>query len=211
MFTMARPTAAAIEKQVVAAAGLPLATPPLLSLNSGLDTARGLPFGFAHDYRRSRAGHGQVAFVAAKLAFQCWAMFDLGWVRVANPQVVIAPGEIVAVEAHTLGLWTLNLSRITEVVDTPTRFGFVYATTEMHVEQGEERFLLEFDGSTGDVCYDLEAVSRPRSVMARLGFPVTRGFQHRFACDSHRRMLEEIARKVPSSVIKKIHIASPGN
>ncbi len=119
-------------------------------------------------------------------------MFDLGWVRVANPNASIAPEQIVAVEAHSLGLWTLNLSRITETVDTPTRFGFLYATTEMHVEQGEERFLLELDAATGKVCYDLEAVSRARDPLARLGFPVTRAFQHRFARDSHRRMWEEV-------------------
>ena len=130
-------------------------------------------------------------FAAARLAFQQWAMFDLGWVRVANSQVLIASGQIVAVEAHTLGLWTLNLSRITEVVDEPARFGFVYATTEMHVEQGEERFLIELAPETGEVFYELEAISRPRNWFARLGLPATRNFQHRFARDSHRRMAEE--------------------
>lgn len=118
-------------------------------------------------------------------------MFDLGWVRVANSQVMIASGQIVAVEAHTLGLWTLNLSRITEVVDEPSHFGFVYATTEMHVEQGEERFLIELAPETGEVFYELEAVSRPRNWLARLGLPATRNFQHRFARDSHLRMAEE--------------------
>jgi uncharacterized protein (UPF0548 family) len=119
-------------------------------------------------------------------------MFDLGWVRVANAPALIAIEQIVAVEVHTIGLWTLNLSRITAAVDTPGRFGFVYATTAMHVEQGEERFLLEYDSATSSVWYDLEAVSRPRHPLTRLGFPVTRAFQHRFARDSHERMREEI-------------------
>jgi uncharacterized protein (UPF0548 family) len=87
----------------------------------------------------------------------------------------------------------LNLSRITEVIDTSGRFGFVYATTELHVEAGEERFLLEFDPATGDVCYELEALSRPHNALARLGFPVTRRFQHKFAHDSHRHMPGEVA------------------
>jgi len=119
-------------------------------------------------------------------------MFDLGWVRVANPETRIAPGQVVAVEAHTLGLWTLNLSRITQAIDTPAAFGFVYSTTQSHVEQGDERFLLELDSATGDVWYELEAVSRPRDAFARIGFPLTRSFQHRFARDSHGRMLEEV-------------------
>jgi uncharacterized protein (UPF0548 family) len=150
-----------------------------------------LPFGFAQDRLRSRLGQGVPAFLAAKRAFERWVPFDLGWVRVANPESLIALGQIVAVEVKTLGRWTLNLSRIVETFDTATRFGFLYATTEKHVEEGEERFLLEFNPATGSVWYDLEAVSRPRHVLARLGLPVARAFQHRFARDSHRRMREE--------------------
>jgi uncharacterized protein (UPF0548 family) len=77
-------------------------------------------------------------------------------------------------------------------VDISNFFGFIYVTTQMHFEQGEERFLLEFDAASGDVWYELEAVSRPRDPFARLGFPVTRAFQHKFARDSHRRMREAI-------------------
>jgi uncharacterized protein (UPF0548 family) len=117
-------------------------------------------------------------------------MFDLGWVRVANPGAEIAVGQAVAVEVRSVGLWSVNVSKIVAVLDTGNHFGFIYATTSMHVEQGEERFLLEFERAPGDVSYDLEAVSRPRSLLARMGFPVTRHFQHRFARDSHRRMRE---------------------
>ena len=118
-------------------------------------------------------------------------MFDLGWVRVTNLQAPITTGQIVAVEAQTLGLWTLNLSRILDAVDEPGLFGFLYATTEMHVEQGEERFLIKIEPMTGGVFYELEAVSRPQRTLAWLGLPVTRSFQHRFARASHRRMAEE--------------------
>jgi uncharacterized protein (UPF0548 family) len=190
VFSLARPTAAAIEECVVAARLLPDDGPGFLRLPGGHATA-GLARGFALDRSRTRIGQGEVAFAAAKRAFERWAMFDLGWVRVANSAAAIAPREIVPVEAHTLGLWTLNLSRITDVVNAGDLFGFIYSTTAMHVEQGEEPFLLEFDEATDDVWYELEAVSRPRSSLARLGFPVTRSFQHRFARDSHQRMRKE--------------------
>ena len=147
-----------------------------------------LPLLFARDVSISIAGQGESAFAAARQAFRQWIMFDLGWVRVANPDARISPGQLVAVEVFTLGLWTLNLSRIVDVIDGPREFGFIYATTEMHVEEGEERFLLEFDPESGTVKYKLEAVSRPRSNLARLGFPITRMFQRRFARDSHLRM-----------------------
>lgn len=102
-------------------------------------------------------------------------------------------GEMIAVEAKTLGLWSLNLSAIVETTDAEDRFGFIYATSEMHVEDGEERFLLRFDQATGGVWYELEAVSRPRNTFARAGYPIARHFQHRFARDSQRRMLKAVA------------------
>lgn len=123
-------------------------------------------------------------------------MFDLGWVRVANLDARIAVGQLVAVEVHTLGLWSLNLSRITKTVNSGIAFGFVYATTGAHVENGEERFLLKFDPRNAEVWYDLEAVSSPQSMLARLGYPITRHFQHRFAQESLTKMLEEV-RRVP--------------
>jgi uncharacterized protein (UPF0548 family) len=132
------------------------------------------------------------AFELTKRAFADWKMFDLGWVRVANPNTKIAIGEMVAVEARALGLWTLNISRIVEIIDLPVMFGFIYSTTPSHVELGEERFLIEMDTATEEVWYDLEAVSRPAHLLARLGLPVTRAFQHKFARDSHRRLRELI-------------------
>jgi uncharacterized protein (UPF0548 family) len=161
--------------------------PRLLSLSSGLEGSK-LPFGFVHDRLRSRLGQGPAAFAAARRAFARWAEFDLGWVRVANPAIPIAVGQIVAVEVHALGLWSLNLSRIAEMADTETQFGFLYATTAHHAEEGEERFLLEFDPEDGGVWYHLEAVSRPHHSLARAAYPVTRALQHRFARDSHARM-----------------------
>jgi uncharacterized protein (UPF0548 family) len=147
-----------------------------------------LSFFFAHDSSTSVIGYGKDAFAAARQAFEKWTMFDLGWVRVANSGARIVAGQLVAVEVRSLGLWTLNLSRILDVLETPRSFGFLYTTTELHVEEGEERFLLQFDPESGSVTYRLEAISRPRSNLARLGFPITRTFQHRFARDSHRRM-----------------------
>jgi uncharacterized protein (UPF0548 family) len=196
VFTLHRPSPHAIKQAIAAAARLSTATPQLLSLTSGLDPTR-LPSSFAHDQSRTRIGQGQPTFTAAKRAFEHWQMFNLGWVRVANPEAQIAPGQIVAVEVQSLGLWTLNLSRIREVVNAPTGFGFLYATTPMHVEEGEERFLLEFDPATEEVFYHLEAISRPRNPLARIASPITRAFQHRFARDSHRRLRQALLQPGP--------------
>lgn len=191
VFTVARLTPDAIEKQVAAASYLPVGEHGFLSLTHIVDIGR-LAHGFAHDHSRTCLGQGHSAFAAARVAFEKWIMFDLGWVRVANPRASIEPGQIVAVEVRSIGLWSLNLSRIVDVVDTGVSFGFIYSTTPLHVERGEERFLLEFDPVSGEVWYELEAVSRPRNPLARLGFPVARAFQHKFARDSHFRMREAV-------------------
>jgi uncharacterized protein (UPF0548 family) len=190
VFHLTQPTVATIDRKVAAAGNLPSNSPSGLSLGNGLDPTARLPIGFVHDRSYSCIGRGEAAFAAARQAFRRWAMFDLGWVRVANPAAPIERGQIIAMEAHTLGLYTLNLSRIMETVDTASRFGLLYATTPLHVEQGAERFLLEFDAATGDVHYLLEAISRPRHLFARLGWPISRALQHQFARESHRRMSE---------------------
>jgi uncharacterized protein (UPF0548 family) len=159
----------------------------LLGLQDGLKV-RSLPWGFSHDVSRSKIGSGEAAFTRSRLALEQWEEFNLGWVWVANPQARVRERELIAVQAQTAGLWSLSLSRITETVDTPERFGFLYATTSMHVEEGQERFVLEFDRISGEVWFMIEAVSRPRHLLVRLGWPFARAMQHRFARESHARM-----------------------
>jgi uncharacterized protein (UPF0548 family) len=164
-----------------------------------LDLAEGLlgksPHGFAHDISRSEIGRGRRVFAAAREALQGWEEFDLGWVRVVNPTVRILPGELVGVEAYTGFLWSINFSRVVEVVDDPNHFGFMYTTTGLHIEEGQERFVIDFDPESESVSYLLEAVSRPRHILARIGYPFSRAMQHRFARDSHARIRRAVRGK----------------
>jgi len=187
VFQIGKPDAGAIGRAITAAGEDASSGRRWLSLQDGV-AGQKLPLGFSHDVLRTRIGAGEHTFTSARRAFAEWGEFNLGWVRVANPEVPIAAGEIVVVEVHALGLWSLHLSRIVETIDTATQFGFLYTTTAFNAEEGEERFVLEFDPVEGGVWYQLEAVSRPRHVLARLAFPATRALQHRFARDSHARM-----------------------
>ena len=191
VFRLTRPSEKERERLLAAAREAPVSSPNLLTLAGG---PIGTPlWGFAHDLLRSEIGRGEPAFAAAREAFQRWEQFDLGWVRIANPHPKISPEELVAVEAHTAGLWSINFSRVVEVVDSPTRFGFMYATTSSHVEEGQERFLLEFDPESESVFYLIEAISRPRHILARIGYPISRVMQRRFRRDSIARMKRCIA------------------
>jgi uncharacterized protein (UPF0548 family) len=170
-----------------AAREAPASSPRVLSVTDGLVGA--LPNGFQHDVSRSALSRGLASFAAAREALLAWEPFDLGWVQVVGPAPRIAEGELVALEAHTGCFWSIIVNRVTEVVDSPTRFGFLYTTTAVHVEEGQERFVVDFNPANESVCYLIEAVSRPRHVLARLGYPFTRAMQHRFARDSHGRMM----------------------
>ncbi|WP_263354518.1 DUF1990 family protein [Acidicapsa acidisoli] len=191
MFSLLRPKQSSIYSLLEQARNLPV------SYGIALNTQRGteehpIPEGYVRDHTRTTIGRGAAAFDAAKEAFRLWQQFDLGWVRVANPEAKIEQEEVIAVEAHSLGLWSVNFSRILYIIDEPNhepvRFGFGYGTTPLHVERGEERFLLEFYPASGEVCYDLLAFSQPSNWLARLGYPYTRSRQHKFAQDSHHRM-----------------------
>ena len=57
----------------------------------------------------------------------------------------------------------------------PSRGGKIrYGTLPDHAGSGEERFLVEWDRQDGSVCYDILAFSRPRHLLARLGYPWVR-------------------------------------
>jgi uncharacterized protein (UPF0548 family) len=190
VFQLLQPSDDQVERAVLAASFNGVTRAEYLHRFEGLRQIH-LPNGFVLDRLRTEIGNGKEGFCHACQAFANWRQFDLGWTRVVNSSAKIEPGQVVAVEVHSLGLWSLNLSRIVEVVDTTHSFGFIYKTTHLHVEEGEERFLLTLDEKTGAVYYETEAVSRPRSVPAILGYPVTRMFQHRFARASHQRMAEQ--------------------
>lgn len=185
LFRFNRMSTAEIERTLQSGRGLLPSSPPVLTLEGG--PARPLPRGFVHDRSVSFLGSGEREFAEACKVFDSWLHFDLGWVRVLNPQAPLAVGQLIGIEAHTLGLWSVNFSIITEVRRTSSIFGFLYTTTSVHVEEGQERFVLEMNND-GSVFYVIEAVSRPRATLAKIGYPVTRIMQRRFSGHSHDRM-----------------------
>ncbi len=180
-------------------------SPPLATIRGYVAAQRALPFtyeavgasagtppdGFDVDHTRVRLGSGPAVFEAARDALRRWAQFDLGWVKAGPEETPIAAGEVIAVWAKKFGLTWINACRIAYVIDDdgPTRrFGFAYGTLPGHVEAGEERFLVEWDRESDEVSYDILAFSKPRHWTARLGYPLMRRSQRRFANDSAAAM-----------------------
>jgi uncharacterized protein (UPF0548 family) len=159
-------------------------------------TAAVPPPGYVVDHTRIRLGEGEALYDAARSALGRWDQFRLGWVEARPADTPIREGQAVAVLARSFGLWWLNACRIVTVFGdegAASRFGFAYGTLPDHVGTGEERFLVEWDRGNDSVWYDILAFSRPRQLLARLGYPVMRRKQRRFGRESAAAMRRAVA------------------
>jgi uncharacterized protein (UPF0548 family) len=154
------------------------------------DTA---PYGYNIDRNRILLGTGQATFDRAKAAIRGWKMFSPSWVELCYPETPIIVGEAVAVLVSHLGFYSLNAARVVYTIDEPHRIGFAYGTLADHGEIGEERFSIEFLPEKEEVWYDLYAFSRPGSSLAKLGYPISRYLQKRFARDSMLAMRRAVS------------------
>jgi uncharacterized protein (UPF0548 family) len=149
------------------------------------------PHGFNIDHNRVEIGLGAADFERAKYALRRWEMFNLGWVELFDRDTPIEAGQTVAILVRHFGFYSLNAARIVYTIDDAgeiERYGFAYGTLTEHGEIGEERFSVEFHKTTGEVWYDLYAFSRPGSLLAKLGYPLSRYLQKAFARDSKHAM-----------------------
>ncbi len=165
--------------------------------DSTLPNGYNLPKGYSVDRNQIRLGEGLPLFDRAYAALEAWKMFDIGWVELIHPAEPVAPGQTVVVLAHTFGLYSLSASRVIAMIDKDDgqiwRRGFSYGTLRHHVERGEERFSVEYHREDGSVWYDLLAFSLPRHPLARLGYPLSRAAQRRFAADSKVAMVTAVS------------------
>lgn len=153
------------------------------------------PPGYNADHSQVQVGSGELAFKRAKMALMRWRMFEMPWVQLCWPNIAVKPGNVVGVLAHVSGGWWLNVCRIAYVFDEPgeiDRFGFAYGTLPEHAERGEERFMVEWRRADDSVWYDLLSYSQPNHRLARLGGPLARQTQKRFAEESKLAMLRAV-------------------
>jgi uncharacterized protein (UPF0548 family) len=150
-------------------------------------TASTPPDGYTVDHTRIQLGSGEATFLAARKALQSWNHFKLGWVEATPLDTPVRPDAVIGVLIRCIGVWWLNSARIVYVLDKPgpvKRWGFAYGTLPGHAESGEELFRVEWHEEDDSVWYDILAFSRPRHILARLGKPLVRRLQKRFARDS---------------------------
>ncbi len=188
LFSLTKPTLSHIDDFIAEAKRLEFSYPTVgVTENTQLSDPE--LAGYNIDHNRIVIGRGQTDWERARTSIQSWKMFDMPWVEVYRPQTPIRKDENVAVLILHFGFYSLNAARIVYTIDEPERYGFAYGTLTEHGESGEERFSVELDPITGDVSYDLLAFSTPNHFLARLGYPLTRSLQKRFARDSKAAML----------------------
>lgn len=195
MFLLTKPTDERIRRFISSQTDRPFSYPVAYSQ---ADIAAGQsPPGYVRDHNRIMLGEGAQIFRTAIDALRRWEMFNIGWLRICWPDAPIEIGTTVAVLADLRCLWSLNACRIARVFDQDgevRRYGFAYGTLPDHVERGQESFIVEWNRTDDSVWYDLSAYSRPNQLLARLGYPVTRALQKRFARDSMQAMVRGCAR-----------------
>lgn len=193
MFSLTRPTATQIAEFLATQADAPFSYAET-GATRGAPPAR-----YTVDHNRVRLGAGADVFHRAAAALRHWRMLSLGWASVHPPEAEIVEGSTVALVARHYGFWSLNACRIVYVIDEADevnsirRFGFAYGTLPEHGALGEERFTVEWRRADDGVWYDLYAVSRPGHPLARLGYPLARALQRRFARASKRAMVAAAA------------------
>lgn len=187
MFTLTEPSESDIAAFISAQSSAPFSYSEVGATQTAPGNGPSAPRGYNVDHNRVQLGRGAEVYERAVAALRAWRQFEFGWVSLVPRGVKIEAGATVAVKAWACGMWSLNACRVVYVVEEVsqlTRFGFAYGTLPDHIERGEERFLIEWDRTDDSVWYDILAFSQPRHPLVRLGFPVARMMQKRFARDS---------------------------
>jgi uncharacterized protein (UPF0548 family) len=184
MFFLLRPSPQVIERLIAESQELPLSYGPV-----GLAGGATKPYDV--DETVVVIGKGRADFENARAAILAWKQFDVGWGELFPKNAPVETGTVVMPLFRHLGFWSLNGCRIVYRVgetEPGHRFGFAYGTLSNHAESGEEIFEVVLDPETDEVTYRIHAASRPRALLARIGYPIARLLQARFRRDSVEAM-----------------------
>lgn len=188
------PSDEAIRALLAERAGAPLNYP-----DAGItDAPRSVaPRGYRLTAYETVLGRGDAVFERACASVEGFEHYPPSFTRVVreSPALELGTGQAFATVARHFGFASVHPCRILRVLREPEagRFGFSLGTLPGHIGAGEEAFLIEQDPRDGIVRYRVRALSRPDGVLGRLGAPIFRLFQRRFARESQATMRERAA------------------
>jgi uncharacterized protein (UPF0548 family) len=176
VFSITRPTPDRLARFISAQSTLPLTYPERgASLAAAFVT--GLHTGYRHDRWTADLGpfSAQLLERAADALLSWQAQHGAGLSII--PADPVRDGATFAIVIRLPAGFVTAAGRIVRVLAEPERRGFAYGTLPGHPEQGEEAFALA--RSADRLVLTVQAFSRPRHPLARLGGPVTRALQRR--------------------------------
>jgi len=185
MFSLREPSAAAIARVLEDAARQDFSYQDV-GVTRGNHPARFKPL-----HHRARVGEGEAAYHAAIAHARQWRMYQLPWTRVYPPEARATPGLVMATVVRHLGFWSVNPCRVVYAAEGEGAIvtsGFAIGTLPDHAERGEERFQVEWHRGDDSVWFEILAFARPRHWLARLGAPITRILQRKFAVEALEAM-----------------------
>ena len=188
MYLLRPPADDDVRRFLADAEALPL-TYPLVGASRGTTTP---PPGYRRNHIRAPLGHGEATFGRAVAALHRWTMYDMDWVSLVPAVPPVETGRTLAMVVRHFGFHSVFGCRVVYTYDEDDgagrRAGFGIGTLAGHLEQGEERFSVEWDRATDRVEYELFSFTRPGRFLVRLGGPLSRSKQHQFARQSAAQM-----------------------
>lgn len=147
-----------------------------------------MPSGYHHLSRSVVVGAGVARFEEVARAVLGWDVHRRSGLSV-RPSSESAVEDAVAVLRLGWGVLGVNAPvKVTYIVDEPRRKGFAYGTLPGHPESGEEAFVVELHDDR-HVTFTITAFSRPSSLLARAGGPISRAIQT-WATDRYLRSVQ---------------------
>jgi uncharacterized protein (UPF0548 family) len=139
-------------------------------------TRGNMPSGYHHLRCSAVVGVGADRFAKAAQTVMGWDMHRRAGLSVW-PSSESVVEDAVAVLRLGWGPLVVNAPvRVVYIVDEPRRTGFAYGTLPGHPESGEEAFVVELQ-KDDEVRFTISAFSRPSTLLARAGGPISRGIQ----------------------------------
>lgn len=179
MWSVRRPTAAALDAVLARVASLPLTYGDV-----GLSALPTPPPGYVREHHEADL---DVPFDEARAALARFATHRLSYLFLHPAGGRVELGQDVVVSARIGPLWSINPCRIVSVEESEGRFRYAYGTLPGHSESGEESFTVE-RMKDGGVRAETVAIARPLDVLARLGSPIAHVVQRRIKIDYMRAL-----------------------
>jgi uncharacterized protein (UPF0548 family) len=153
---------------------------------------------YSNDYEFARVvkdlGTGRVVFGQAVEALRSWDVHKHAGLEVISEKPSVETGATILLGLRLMPFYLTFACRILYEIEGDDRRGFAYGTLPLHVERGEQSFVVRID--QGSVRFVVSSLSQPAHITARLAAPLSRALQSKARADyvmAMRRVLQERA------------------